>query len=536
MVTPSPDLPRHPRAINDPLLTHAQQEAWSQDGDVRGLRTWLAVLDAAISGLERTAWQARALADQTRELWRNVGRGSGQVAEDYRALADEARRWPSRLKRLSSTAWMLTKVTASYRLWGTRSAWLTKSELPAAREALHRKNATRFLKTSLRHGGAFLKLGQLLSARPDLLPTAWIDTLAQLQDDASPEAYDAIEQVLIDELGDHPDNLFASFEMEPVACASIGQVHRATLHDGTQVAVKIQRPGLDEVIALDMTTLKLFLESIRSLLPPTDLDTIAGEIERAILSELDYREEARWMKHARTLLENNEGIGVPQTVDALCTKRVLTSEFVVGDKLTNRLEALQAQGDHQGLSQILNRLLDAYFCQVLRGGFFQADPHPGNFLVTPNGTVVVLDFGCTMVLPEAFHRGYMRVLQAAIVGARDVIGKTLEELGFQTRSGKPDTLLAFADGLLSEIRDGINKAQEGGVNWPSKEEFMARAAHIMEAAQNDPVDKLPAEFVMLARVFSTLGGLFSHYRPDLDVAGILVPYLTQPIEFGVYAA
>lgn len=536
MTTSSSGLPGHTPTTSESTLTHSLQDALVQDGDINGLRAWLAVLDAALRGLERTAWQARALAEQTRDLWRSAARGGDQVAEEYRALADEARRWPSRLKRLSSTAWMLTKVTASYRLWGTRSAWLTRAELPVAREALHRKNARRFLKTSLRHGGAFLKLGQLLSARPDLLPAAWIETLAQLQDDATPEHYSVVEQVLINELGDHPDNLFADFETEPVACASIGQVHRATLHDGTQVAVKIQRPGLDEIIALDMTTLKLFLESIRSLLPPTDLDTIAGEIERAILSELDYREEMHWMKQARGLLAHNEGISVPRTIDALCTKRVLTSEFVVGDKLTTRLEALQADGDHQGLSQVLNRLLDAYFCQVLRGGFFQADPHPGNFLVTPDGTVVVLDFGCTMVLPEAFHRGYMRVLQAAIVGEREVIGKTLAELGFETRSGKPDTLLAFADGLLSEIRDGINNAEAGGVSWPTKEEFMARAAHIMEAAQNDPVDKLPAEFVMLARVFSTLGGLFSHYRPDLDVAGVLVPYLTQPVRFGAYAA
>lgn len=117
------------------------------------------------------------------------------------------------------------------------------------------------------------------------------------------------------------------------------------------------------------------------------------------------------------------------------------------------------------------------------------------------------------------------MLQAAIRGDRQVIGDTLLGLGFATRSGSPDTLLAFADALLAEIRAGVLSGKTGGIQWPTREEFSARTAHILSVAKDDPVDRVPAEFIMLARVFSTLNGLFNHHRPDMNVAGILLPYL-----------
>lgn len=306
---------------------------------------------------------------------------------------------PLLLTRLAATGWMLAKVTLSYRLWVLRKRLMAEPQRSVARDAVHLRNARRYLHTSLRHGGAFLKLGQLLSARSDMLPAPWVDTLSQLQDQALPEPFKVIRQVLANELGSAME-LFASFEETPLASASIGQVHRARLTDGTEVAVKIQRPGLEAIINLDITTLRWFLASIRSLLPSGDLDTITGEIRRAILAELDYTEEARWMTKARALLDDKAGIEVPRTLPQLCTSRVLTTEFVHADKLTTALAKRHAAADQEGLSQILERLLDAYFCQVLRGGFFQADPHPGNLLVTADNTVVMLDFGCTMGLPE----------------------------------------------------------------------------------------------------------------------------------------
>lgn len=507
-------------------------KAFSGHQQDSGLRAWLAVMEGTLKAIERTAWQGRELAQQALAAWRAIESGAGDVAGECQELAREAKRWPARLKRLSVTGWMLTRVVASYRLWGTRSAFLPSGMQQAALETLHRKNARRFRKTSLEQGGAFLKIGQILSSRPDLLPAAWVEELAQLQDQARPETFEAVRAVIEDEFGAPMAQLFEDFDPEPLAAASIGQVHKARLSDGREVAVKIQRPGLEDIIELDMTLLKVFIDSVRGALPPMDFDTIIGEIQRTVRDELDYQGEAEAMRRVRGLLEAQPEVTVPATVDSLCSRRVLTSEFIHGRKLTTVLDEHRERGDQAAISGILHALLDAWFRQVLVGGVFQADPHPGNLLVDGEGRVVVLDFGCTMTLPETYRRGYFRVLQAAIVGERAVIAETLAELGFATRSGSPDTLLAFTDALLDQIRVTMVENDGAGTQWPSPEALMEQVRALLIRMGDDPVEKIPAEFVMLARVFGTLGGLFLHYQPRLDIAHLVLRYLTMPETLG----
>ncbi|MEQ8259348.1 MAG: AarF/UbiB family protein [Alcanivorax sp.] len=519
------DVERHDR--NWPAL-----KAFSGHQQDSGLRAWLAVMEGTLKAIERTAWQGRELAQQGLAAWRAIESGAGDVAGECQELAREAKRWPARLKRLSVTGWMLTRVVASYRLWGTRSAFLPSGMQQAALTALHRKNARRFRKTSLEQGGAFLKIGQILSSRPDLLPAAWVEELAQLQDQARPETFEAVRAVIEEEFGTPLEELFQSFDPQPLAAASIGQVHRARLADGREVAVKIQRPGLDEVIELDMTLLKVFIDSVRGALPPMDFDTIIGEIQRTVRDELDYRGEARAMREVRALLADKPAVTVPATVDTLCGGRVLTSEFIHGRKLTTVLDEYRQQGNEEAIADALHTLLDAWFHQVLVGGVFQADPHPGNLMVDDGRRLVVLDFGCTMTLPESFRRGYFRVLQAAIVGERQVIAETLNELGFVTRSGNPDTLLAFTDALLDQLRDAMLTPGDGGTEWPSAEQLMAQVRELLIRMGDDPVEKIPAEFVMLARVFGTVGGLFLHYQPRVDVARLVLGYLSNPATLG----
>src|SRR5690606_18126073 len=210
---------------------------------------------------------------------------------------------------------------ASYRLWGTRSAFLPAHRQAEALATLHRRNARRFVETSLEQGGAFLKIGQLLSTRPDLLPAPWVEELTALQDNARPESPAQIRAVLEEEFGLPVEALFREFDDTPLAAASIGQVHRAVLEDGREVAVKIQRPGLPDIIELDMTLMRLFIDSVSHLLPPTDLPTILDEIERSVRGELDYRAEARAMRNVGMTLRDVPGVRVPGTVDALCSKR-----------------------------------------------------------------------------------------------------------------------------------------------------------------------------------------------------------------------
>ncbi|MAR91383.1 MAG: ABC transporter [Pseudomonadales bacterium] len=493
-----------------------------------GMKAWLQVLNATLSAVENTVWQGRELADRALAALQQVNAGATQARDEYERIAAAAAQWPARVRRMKETGWMLTKITTAYRLWGIRSAFLSRRRAPQALERLHRRNARLFRDVSLRQGGAFLKVGQLLSARADLLPKPWVEELRVLQDQATALPFEDIRQVLESELQAPLDQLFDEFEPQPIAAASIGQVHRARLADGRAVAVKVQRPGLEAIIDLDMALLKIFLESISSLLPPTDLNTITAEIERSVREELDYRIEARAMAQVADFLADVPDVVVPRPVASHCSGKVLVSNFVVGTPLMQALDQRRDEGDQAGLADLLGRLLDLYLRQVLQAGVFQADPHPGNLLVTPDNKLVLLDFGCTMTLSDSFRDGYFQVLGAALLGEREAMARLLTQMGFQTRSGRPDTLLLFADALLAQIQRAASEMSQDQPHWPTQGEILTQAERLLSQAEADPVDKLPAEFIMLARVFSTLGGLFTHYQPKLDVHRYLLPHLVGP--------
>ncbi|MFW5876069.1 MAG: ABC1 kinase family protein [Myxococcota bacterium] len=490
------------------------------------LYAWLAVAHGMIDAIERTAWQMREVADEAMEAFTATQRDLGEMAGTLRAAADEARRWPAKQARMASTGWMLTKVVGSYRWYGIRSAFMSRAGARSALDALHATNARRFYETSVEQGGAFLKVGQMLSARPDLLPAAWIRGLAGLQDDAPAAPFAHVRSVVEAELGGTLEDRFAEFDETPLAAASIGQVHRATTHEGLEVAVKVQRPGIRELVDTDMGLLTVFLESMESMLPPSDYDTIIPELRDMIRGELDYRREAESVACFGRMFEDVPGVGVPRLVEALCGDRVLTTTFVRGRRISEVLEERAASSDpeaHAELSDLLGRLLEAYLRQILAAGRFQADPHPGNFLVTEDGELVLLDFGCTKELPEKVRQGFIGIMHAFMAGDEAGVTTMLEKLGFATRSGRPDTLHLFAERMLQQFRQAATPGE--GVKWPTKEEVLEQTADLLDASHADPVVRIPAEFVMVARVFTTLGGLFTHYRPDLNVASRVLPHL-----------
>jgi ubiquinone biosynthesis protein len=160
--------------------------------------------------------------------------------------------------------------------------------------------------------------------------------------------------------------------------------------------------------------------------------------------------------------------------------------------------------------------------QVLEAGVFQADPHPGNVLVTKDDKVVLLDFGCAQVMAPETRARYLGLLRAFMEGRSDRMAELFTELGFRTKSGRPDTLHAFAAALLGELRQA---ALGKGIAWPSREQLGARLSGLLAACADDPVVSLPGEFVMMARVFGTLGGIFARYKPDLDFARHMLPVL-----------
>jgi ubiquinone biosynthesis protein len=168
-------------------------------------------------------------------------------------------------------------------------------------------------------------------------------------------------------------------------------------------------------------------------------------------------------------------------------------------------------------------MLDSYLRQILLDGHFQADPHPGNFLVAEDGALVLLDFGCTKTLEQRTRVGFGRVLSAFVTGDDRAVAEELFALGFRTRSGSPDTLEVFARLMLGRFREAL---LTGSFTWPTTDQLKAEATNAVRALGDDPVVELPPDFVMIGRVFGLLGGLFQHYKPELDWSRILLPWIS----------
>jgi predicted unusual protein kinase regulating ubiquinone biosynthesis (AarF/ABC1/UbiB family) len=451
---------------------------------------------------------------------RRVAQNGAALGEAVSAAATpllQAARATPRAARMVREALML--LTA-YRFHESRKAYLSAEELRSERDELDRRWAERIQEVCLELRGAVLKLGQFASTRRDLLPPAYVEALSRLQDAVPPVSFDSIAERVRAELGAPLEQLFAVFEPEPIAAGSLAQVHGAVLPDGTPVAVKVQVPGVEIQVEADLSLFSLIAGALRELVPSIDLVSIAAELGRSVRQELDFRLEARHARRAAADVGSDDSVRVPRIHDALSSARVLTMDRVDGERLTAFLDRCRESGEQVRSDAVLAALVRTYAGQILGAGRFQADPHPGNFLVRTDGRLALLDFGAMRDLSDEERRAYVALTGAVIARDGTRAARLMTELGFAVRpGGDPAALLQFADLLLDAFRPAPDRPL---ADLDPREAFDQTLA----LGRESPI-LIPHHFVQIGRVLASLAGLVLAYRPRIELWPLVAPFLVD---------
>ncbi len=388
----------------------------------------------------------------------------------------------------------------------------------------HRDSAESVYQTAVDLRGLVLKGCQYLGARADLLPREWVEVLARLQDRVPPRSLPVIRRVVEHELGHPLESVFRRFSPQPVASASLAQVHEAVLHDGTRVAVKVQYPEIADLVRSDLSNLRALFRAIGWLERDLDLMPIVDELGRYLPAELDFLTEARNAERVAALFAGCRDVRVPRIHPEWTTGRVLVMEYVDGVKVTDRL-ALTAAGIDP--DAVVRTLVEAWCRQVLVHGFFQADPHPGNLLVEPDGAggarLVLLDFGLAKELPGSFREDLLVLLAAVLQRDPDAIAWPLDDLGFVTRDGSLASLATLA-------RVGLEMLRELSASGSLGPEAMERIGErLVEQMRDDPLVRVPSHVVLLARTLGLLSGVARSLESRVDPLSIVFPYMTGAV-------
>ena len=399
-------------------------------------------------------------------------------------------------------------------LWWDGQAWSYVGGVTPERQRSRQRRRARWLTQEfLGLGSAFIKLGQLLSARPDVLPADLVEQLATLQDRVPAFPFAVVQDLLEQELGERCAEII-DLESEPLGSASLAQVHRASLRSGRQVVLKVQRPGLERTFRLDLEVMQQVAAAVQR--HPRwgrgrDWIGIAQECRRVLLRELDFRLEAEHAARFRQQFLDDPGIRIPAVVWELSTRRVLCLDYVPGIKITDRQALLEA-----GIvpAAIAEKGAASYLQQLVRFGFFHADPHPGNLAVAADGALIYYDFGMMGQLSSRL-RGRLGSMVRAAAG-RDAAGlvKELQQAGVIAPGVDPGPVRRLVRVMLEEA-----------LTPPFSANVLERlSGDLYDLVYGQPF-RLPPELIFVMRALSTFEGVGRSLDSGFSLVAIARPYL-----------
>ena len=361
-----------------------------------------------------------------------------------------------------------------------------------------------------RMGPTFVKLGQVLSTRPDLLPQPYLEALARLQDDVEEVPYDQIEALVQEELGVRMSKAFASFDPRPVAAASLAQVHRAELRDGRQVAVKVQRPDIRDTIKTDLealTEIAHLVDQYTDAGRRYSFTTLLGEFRDALLSELDFQQEARNLDALADDLQEFEHIFVPRPIRDYTTSRILTMDFVHGTNVSSLSPVLRTELDATAL---LDELFRAYLHQARVSGLVHADPHPGNVFLTQDKRLALIDLGMVVRIPERMREQLLKLLLAIGDGDGDAAALACERMG--------DALPVYdRRAFARDVNRMVVRVEQGRRD----EVQVGRVVLAIAAAAGEHGLRPPGEVTLIGKTLLSLDGVAAALDPNFDPQAII---------------
>ena len=399
-------------------------------------------------------------------------------------------------------------------LWWDARRWTYRGGWTPERAAARQRRRARWLTAQfLELGSAFIKVGQLLSARPDVLPADVVEELAHLQDRVPAFPFTVVESILEQELGERRAEII-DIEVDPLGSASLAQVHRASLRSGRQVVFKVQRPGLERLFRLDLEVLQQVAAAVQR--HPVwgrgrDWVGIAKECRRVLLRELDFRLEAEHAARFRQQFLDDPQIRIPAVVWELSSRRVLCLDYVPGIKITDR-PALLAAGVNP--AAVAEKGAASYLQQLVRFGFFHADPHPGNLAVAPDGALIYYDFGMMGQISERLRSRLGRMVRAAAARDASALVEELQQAGVIATGIDPGPVRRLVRLMLTEA-----------LTPPFDANVLDRlSGDLYDLVYGQPF-RLPPELIFVMRALSTFEGVGRSLDPAFSLVAIARPYL-----------